>query len=224
MSIFQIVLNAPKSKKLTLMKKITILSAFLLMATFVFSQKENDYLVVVWDTIHFSECGYQDATGKMVIPMGRYPICMTDTFTNFAVVYKSNKGYIGINRAEKILFTLFTYDNGPDFPVEGVFRITKDSKVGFANLDGEIIIEPKYSALYPFGEGLSAFCEDCQTERMGEVSVWKNGKWGFLNKKGEVVIEPQFDAVNESFKDGKIKVKIADEVFEIDMEGKRVGE
>ncbi|MGB0861695.1 MAG: WG repeat-containing protein [Saprospiraceae bacterium] len=205
------------------MKKITILAAFLFITAFAFSQKENDYLVVVWDTIHYSECGYMDASGKMVIPMGRYPICMTDTFSNFAVVYKSNKGFIGINRAEKVLFTIFMYDNGPDFPSEGLFRITKNGKVGFANLEGKVVVEPKYSAVYPFSEGLSAFCKDCSTERMGEVSTWKGGKWGFMNKKGEVMIEPQFHAVNDGFKNGKIKVKIEDDVFEIDTEGKRIG-
>ena len=204
------------------MKTIAIISILSFLSISAFAQNNDDYLVVDWDTIHYSECGYLDKDGNTVIPRGRYPICLTDTFRTFAVVYKSNRGFIGINRKEDVLFKIFQYDNGPDFPSEGLFRIIEGNKLGFANIDGEVVVSPSFDAAYPFSEGLAAFCEGCKTQRVEEQNTWKNGKWGFINNKGEIVIEAQFDAINDGFKDGKVFVKKEKEKFEIDKEGNRV--
>lgn len=210
-------------QKIILMRLIAFITLLTLTNT-AFAQDsldQNDYLLVVWDTVYYN-CGYVDGSGEYVIPKGKYSVCLTDTFRNFAVVYKSNRGFVGINRDEELLFQIFQYDNGPDYPSEGLFRITKDNKLGFANLDGKIIVEEKYDAAYPFSEGLAAFCKGCTTQKMGEYSMWKNGKWGFIDKTGKEVIAPQFDKVNNGFTDGKIKVKVGEEIFEINNKGERI--
>ncbi len=204
------------------MKKILSLAIGFFLTFAAFAQN-NDYLVINWDTI-YDQCGYIDQSGQMAIAHGKYSFCMTDTFRTFAVVYKGNEGWIGIDRQENTIFTIMQYDNGPDFPSENMFRITKGQKIGFANLEGEVVVPPKYDAAYPFQEGLAAFCVGCRNERMGEVSMWKDGQWGFLDKKGKVVIEPIFDKVNIGFKSGKIKVKKNNVIFEINKTGERVQE
>jgi len=209
------------------MKLLTIITCLFICSTSFAQDKDtlrdNDYLLVVWDTVYYN-CGYVDQTGDYVIPKGKYSVCLTDTFRNFAVVYKSNRGFVGIDRQEEMLFQIFQYDNGPDYPSEGMFRIIKNNKLGFANLDGKIVIKEKYDAAYPFNEGLAAFCQGCTSQRMGEHSMWKNGKWGFVNSKGKVVIEPQFDSVDFGFEEGKIAVKKGEERFEIDKQGKKIEE
>ncbi len=204
-----------------------MISVLLLLSTAAFSQDkdtlDDDYLVVAWDTIYMN-CGYVDKAGEYVIPQGRYPICMTDTFRTFAVVYKPNRGFVGINRKEEMLFQIFQYDNGPDFPSEGLFRITQKNKLGFANLEGKVVVKAQYDAAYPFSEGLSAFCEGCVTERMGEHSMWKKGKWGFIDKTGKVIIPAQFDNVGFGFENGRIEVKKGEERYAINTKGEKITE
>jgi hypothetical protein len=128
-------------------------------------------------------------------------------------VLKDSIGFIGINRDEKVLFKVFSYDNGPDDLSEGYFRIITKNKIGFADSTGKIIITPRFSAAYPFREGLAAFCNDCKLESNGEHSLWVDGKWGFVNKLGLVVIKPQFE---------KVFVGFANNIALVVLNGKKV--
>jgi hypothetical protein len=92
--------------------------------------------------------GYLDESGKIVIPLGKYADCYTDTFRNYAIVLDSAKGMVAIDRHERILNKVFIFDNGPDYASEGLFRITANGKIGYADLaTGKIIIRPQFSAL-----------------------------------------------------------------------------
>lgn len=73
-----------------------------------------------------------------------------------------------------------TYDNAKDFS-EGFAAVKKDGKWGFIDTNGNMVIEPKYIAVWSFSEGLAA------------VQI-QDGKWGFINTEGNEVIKPQFDA------------------------------
>lgn len=66
---------------------------------------------------------------------------------------------------------------------EGIefFQVMKDGKTGFRDLDGNIVIEPKYESAEMFAEGLSA------------VTLAKDGLTGYINTKGEMVIPPTFE-------------------------------
>lgn len=69
--------------------------------------------------------------------------------------------------------------------------LSRITKYGFTDKEGNIVIKPQYRHAESFSEGLAA------------VSV--NGKSGYINKKGEMVIEPVFeDAL--SFRNGKAQV------------------
>lgn len=52
------------------------------------------------------------------------------------------------------------------------------NKWGFIDLNGNMVIEPKYQDARPFSHELAA--------------VKENGKWGFIDAEGNMVIEPQF--------------------------------
>ena len=138
--------------------------------------------------------------------------------------YKANRGFVGINRDEEVLFQLMQHGREPDFPREGVFRIVVDDKIGFANLDGEIVVPPVYDMVLPFNEGVAAYCENCGTDRSGLSAKWSNGTWGFIDKTGEVVIKPQFQDVRGGFKNDKAKVKLKDEWIFIDKNGQKNNE
>ena len=67
-----------------------------------------------------------------------------------------------------------------------------ESKYGFIDKSGKVVIEPQFDDAGGFSEGLAR--------------VEKDGKWGFIDKSGKVVIEPQFDEVGD-FSEGFGKVK-----------------
>jgi len=132
--------------------------------------------------------GYLNAQGDTVIPLGKYNFCFTDSFKTFAIV-ASKEGVIGINRKEEKLFDVFVYDNGPDYVSEGLFRIVKNQKIGYANKAGEVVITPTYACAYPFQDGKAKVALECTVEKDGEHSFWESDAWFFIDKKGNKVVE-----------------------------------
>ncbi|WP_416437619.1 WG repeat-containing protein [Phnomibacter sp. MR] len=64
---------------------------------------------------------------------------------------------------------------------EGIkyFQVEKDGKTGFRDLDGNIVIEPKFDMAEMFSEGLSA--------------VEVNKKWGYIDTTGKYVLQPKYE-------------------------------
>lgn len=139
------------------------------------------------------------------------------------VVYIENKGFTAFNNSGKELFIIFPFDNGPDYISEGMFRIIDGDMIGFASEMGEIMIEPKFSAVYPFHSKLAAFCDGCVTESDGEHKAWVNGNWGFINRKGEVVIPPKYNRIISDFEDGFAIVEREGVKLRINEKGEQIG-
>jgi WG containing repeat len=196
-----------------------------IVAIFCFGQTcvaQDDYWLRVADE-KTDTYGYVDRAGDVKIPLDKYLTCYTDTFRNFAIVSVRNFGFAGINRSEKVLFKVYPFDNGPDEPSEGLFRIIKGDLIGFANMNGEVLISPKFAAVGPFSGEYAMYCRGCHVESDGEHEAWVGGKWGFIDKKGRVAIKPIYDDVS-SFKNGKSQVKLDGKEFWIDEKGRRTTE
>lgn len=112
---------------------------------------------------------------------------------------------------------------------EGIkyFQVMQDGKTGFRDLDGNIVIEPKFDNAEMFSEGLStvqlgdkyglidekgnyvlpltAF-EYLGSVHNGLASFRANDKYGFVNTKGQEVIKPQYDWV-DGFSEGLCVVR-----------------
>jgi hypothetical protein len=69
----------------------------------------------------------------MVVPPGKFPVCNTDTFRNYAIVIEAGKGIVAIDRQGIVLYSVFVFDNGPDDPADGLFRIWMNGKLGYAD-------------------------------------------------------------------------------------------
>jgi len=65
---------------------------------------------------------------------------------------------------------------------------TSDSKFGFVDELGKVVVNPQFEFARPFNEGYAAVCQ--------------NKKWGFIDKTGKIIINPQFDGVMD-FHNGK---------------------
>lgn len=181
----------------------------------------NDFLLLSYDTNYYDKYCYLNKNKDTIIHPGKYLMCYTDTFYNTAIVYSQLEGLIMINRNEEILVHIFPYDNGPDYPSEGLFRIIQDDLIGYANPDGDIIIKPTFECAFPFHEGLASFCTGGILVNDGEHSWWENAKWGAIDKKGNTVIKPIYDNYFE-FHDGKAIVEFDNDIYEIDTSGNRL--
>ncbi|GHT13517.1 hypothetical protein FACS189426_18540 [Bacteroidia bacterium] len=164
-------------------------------------------------------CGYVDSLGEIKIPF-EYSMAFTNTFADsiaFVVVMKNSKGVIkAIDRNNKKLFTVFNYDNGPDYPEEGLFRIKDDNTgyIGFADMKGKIVIPSQFFFVNPFSNGFAAFNTGGKIEIEGEHTIVTGGKWGYIDKEGKEIFPAIFDKAF-SFNEGKAEVRIGKHIFYI---------
>ncbi|OOQ58943.1 hypothetical protein BC343_09460 [Mucilaginibacter pedocola] len=120
--------------------------------------------------------------------MGKYLMCFTDTFKAYAIASKPKEGFVAIDRKENVLFKVFPFDNGPDDPSEGYFRIKgDDNKIGFADSTGNVVISPQYGCAFSFENGRAKVSDACTTIVDGEHSIWKSDNWYYINKAGKRV-------------------------------------
>lgn len=167
-----------------ILRFIPLLAVMISLKTVGQSVKEEGVLVLVTDSAKRTY-GYRNEAGKIIIPMGKYLFCFTDTFRSFAIVDKSGEGIVGIDRQDRVLYSLFIFDNGPDYPSDGLFRIKTAGKIGYADsATGKVVIDPQYACAWPFENGMAKVALECQTRSEGEHSTWISDHWFFINKKG----------------------------------------
>lgn len=133
--------------------------------------------------------GYADTKGKTVVKPGKYIECFTDTIRTMGIVLEEKHGFFGIDKAGQELFQIFPFDNGPDYPSEGLFRIVKNGKIGYADTLGNIIIKPQYTCAWPFEGGMAKVATDCRSEKDGEYTAWNSEAWYFIDRKGNKIKE-----------------------------------
>lgn len=168
------------------MQRIAII--VLTLAVISCSEPKSDYLVKVDnDPGSMGTAGYATVDGKMIIPIGKYFICFSDTLKNFAIVMTHDKRLIGINRNEKELFEVFWFDNGPDYVSDGLFRIVKDGKIGYADATGKIVINPQYDCAEPFEHGVAKVSTNCTRIKGEEHVMWESDQWETIRKDGSSV-------------------------------------
>jgi hypothetical protein len=163
------------------------------------SAQEKDYWILKSDTTDLESFGYVDLHNKIKIPFGKYPICYTDTFWTYAVVLKTNEGFIAIDRQENKLFTIYPFDNGPDYQVDGTFRIIDNKKMGIADTTGKIIVPAIYDFTFGFEDGLAllncggvSVSIDPQDPNC-EYHTWEGGKWGVADRTGRLILPVEYE-------------------------------
>ena len=191
---------------------ITILLVFISMNMYAQDNKLHIYYYPNFEAVD-ATLGYVDSSGKVIIPAGKYPYLFTDVFDKIAfVLLKDKKGVYAIDRSEKVLFQVCSFELGPDIISNGLFRIIENGKIGFANMNGKIVIKPNWGFIFPFQEnGLAIFCEKGNWIWIDkEHRKFSGGKWGAMDTKGNIVIPAMYDDGKENYlkKDGKwYKVK-----------------
>lgn len=99
----------------------------------------------------------------------------------------ANGRWVVRDRNKKALYEIFPYDNGPDYPAEGLFRIVKNGKIGYADANTfAVVIPPQFDCAYPFENGKAKVSKQCKTVKDGEHSVWESDAWQYVDKQGNV--------------------------------------
>ena len=135
--------------------------------------------------------GYVNQFGDTIIPLDKYARCYTDTVTDFAIVSVSRKvseaGLTGIDKNEKKLFNaVWSLEPVPIKISDGMILIVENSKYGFANKKGKIIIKPKYKCAKSFFNGKAKVSNDCELIK-SEHHFWNMKKWFYIDKEGRRV-------------------------------------
>jgi hypothetical protein len=122
-----------------------------------------------------------------MIPADTYAQCLTDTFHTMAIVMtKNDHKWAVIDRSQKVQYEIFLYDNGPDYPSDGLFRIIQNGKIGYADeSDYNIVIEPQFDCAFPFENGKAKVSKNCKTIADGDHQTWQSDDWKFVDKKGK---------------------------------------
>lgn len=93
--------------------------------------------------------------------------------------------WVVVDEQKTVLYDVFPFDNGPDTPSDGLYRIVKDGKIGYADAaTNAIVIAPQYDCAYPFENGKAKVSTNCQTTKDGDHSVWTSDAWLLIDKKG----------------------------------------
>lgn len=126
--------------------------------------------------------GYEDASGKLVIPLQYYGA--SEFSEGLAAVNTENSwpgkwGYIN-EKGAMVIAPQYEYA-GPFS--SGLAHVRVDDKYGFIDKTGKMVIQPQF-------DNAGSFSGNVASVRIGDYS---NGKWGVIDKTGKMVIQPQYD-------------------------------
>ncbi|WP_160137575.1 WG repeat-containing protein [Chryseobacterium sp. c4a] len=178
-----------------------LLSIILLIPTLAFSQEKE---VLRYFISKDSLIGVKNQAGKIIIPAEfrdytgiKDGELVKEGMGNETILFfggkrneESEKNSFGsvYDKKGKFLYSPFFFDNGADYFSEGVRRLVKNGKVGFADRNGTIVIQPKHDFVSSFNYGHAVFCDGCDWEKTeDEHKSIVGGIWGVMNRKGETV-------------------------------------
>jgi len=135
-----------------------------------------------------------DAAGKTVIPIPYNTVNprFSNGLTFFGIDKEGRRKYGFIDRSGKVVIQP-VYDrveelassSAKDFAKVVAFKVKSGDKWGLVS--GNIIIEPAFSEISPFHEGLAVASADTSRKK----------KFGYIDTKGKWVIPPQYEGAND---------------------------
>ena len=132
--------------------------------------------------------GYVNQKGDTIIPIGKHFYCFLDTVITYAVVAdtgKVNSEAYAIDQKGNRLYEVYWFDNGPDHIKDGLFRIMRDGKIGFANAKGEIVIPPQFDCAGQFINGKAKVTYNCNLVKDDEHTLMQSNSWFYIDKTGK---------------------------------------
>ena len=184
------------------------------------------------------EFGFQDASGKIVIPVQFNDARSFHEGLAPVLDGKARKwGYIDRTGA----WAVKPQFDEADYFFEGVACVAKGDKAGFIAKDGHWVVRPEYDNVTRFSEGRGAVVKDKRggyVDATGKLVIplgFQNGarfheglavvvsdrKYGFIDRNGEWVIKPEYELA-EDFSEGFAAVAKDGKCGYVDKSGKLV--
>lgn len=128
-----------------------------------------------------------------IIPFGKYAYYGTDTLEFYANVieHPNDSTYgraVAIDREQHILFDIVIFDNGPEPFNEGVTRVLRNGKMGYANKFGQIVIPCKYDYAKWFKNGKAEVTYNAREfYDLDEHKQVESNEWFKIDKSGKTI-------------------------------------
>jgi len=157
----------------------------------------EEVLIAVTDE-EFLQAGarvaYINQKGDTIIPFNKYAYLGTDTLIHFAnVIEYSNDSSFGrwlaIDENQNTLYEIVSFDNGPDYFNEGLVRVKRNGKMGFANQYGQIVIPCEYEYVWWFEGGKAKVTNNAKEikDELGDHTRIEADNWFYIDKSGNII-------------------------------------
>jgi WG containing repeat len=136
------------------------------------------------------DCLRKGATGELFIAT-QYLKELNFDAHGLAAVNSLEEGWMYVNREGRIVIDgVPVMDNGADWFHDGLVRIVRNGKYGFANRRGQIVVLPIYDGALNFEKGRAEVCKGCKSKCDDpdcEYHSFAGGEWFQIDVKGTVL-------------------------------------
>jgi hypothetical protein len=136
------------------------------------------------------DCIQKSADGELSIKKQVLKRLQFDSY-GLAVVKSATNGWMYVSRKGKVVISgVPTMDNWADTFHDGLVRIVRNSKYGFSNRAGQVIVSPVYDGAMNFENGKARVCNGCTikcADAKCEYHGFSGGEWFEIDTQGTVV-------------------------------------
>lgn len=136
---------------------------------------------------------YKNKKGAVLFDKNTFEMCFTKEFVNYAHVIDREmygRNMVAINRKKEVVFETYLYKGKPDKLSDGLMRIIRNGKIGYADKTGKIVIPAQFTCAHPFKKGVARVAYACKEgEKMTAPSGTQKNSWLSIDKKGGKVAE-----------------------------------
>ena len=144
----------------------------------------------------FGPCTRVDAAGQRWVKAEHLGALSFDQDGIAAVWIESVKRFHYVGPDGRMV-PVITYDNGPDYFVEGLARTPVDGRIGYIDRTLRVVIPARYDWGFPFEHGRAAVCSGCVPRRQGEHAFMEGGLWGIIDRNGREIVPLQYHSWKE---------------------------
>lgn len=188
----------------------------------VIDSDDNIVIPLVCNSLNNCKDGHFIADNRIIDRMGNVvytpPVGerIYDCDHNYVLFGNDNYNY-GLKTMDGRVVVKPDYDY-IQFPADGLVPVMKENKLGFADLEGKIVIPMIYDYYNEDENGISEYGFN-----EGLAAVSKNDMYGYIDVDGNIAIPFNF-TWTEPFKNGKAIVEKFGKRYKIDKTGKKLAE
>ena len=142
--------------------------------------------------------GFKNKKGKILIqPQYKASYEFSKQGVADVLLTEDPKNWYKIDISGKRLIKSYLFDNGPDYYISGLSRYQDKGKIGFIDLNAQIVIPAQFDWASPFFFSIPVVCNHCVLEKAVPSDGCSHpeingGNWGIIDKKGKIILPLDF--------------------------------